>query len=142
MALRGRRIHHSRCEKMGRRVGASAEQMTSAEPALARTVYALRDRGLVEVLRRAGGWTTQLTEAGRFYLEYGHHPERPSNRGTSGAPSDRGVAEVARLEASMAPVVWDGRPRPRRDVVEARRRNTCHVRGVRRSSDAGAGDSR
>jgi hypothetical protein len=48
-----------------------------ANSELARTVYALRDRGLVVTPRRGGVWCAEVTEAGAFYLEHGYHPDRP-----------------------------------------------------------------
>ncbi len=57
-----------------------------------RSTYALRDRGLVTVSRRGGGWQAEVTEAGRFYLEHGHHPEHPA----------RGRAAVGESKAPVA----------------------------------------
>ncbi|MFJ7266454.1 hypothetical protein ACIQV3_07240 [Streptomyces sp. NPDC099050] len=48
--------------------------MASAERLSA---YALRDRGLLLVVRSGGAVRTEVTEAGKFYLEHGHHPEDP-----------------------------------------------------------------
>src|SRR5437763_1147493 len=94
-----------------RRINAGAEPVTSAEPALARTTYALRDRGLIEVLRGSGGWTTQVTDAGRFYLEQGHHPDRSQKRRRSGPDTVSRAAAAARPVTRKAPAVWDGQPR-------------------------------
>jgi hypothetical protein len=58
----------------------AAERVTSARPRLARTVYALLDRGLVAVIRRGRSWTAELTEAGRRYLENDHQAGRPAPR--------------------------------------------------------------
>lgn len=60
-----------------KRVGDQAEPVTSKESSLARTIYALRDRGLVETPRSDGRWTAAITATGRFYLEHGYHPGRP-----------------------------------------------------------------
>ncbi len=49
---------------------------------------ALEARGLVTVTRR-GGWSAEVTDAGRFYLEHGHHPDRPADNGRSGAEAAR-----------------------------------------------------
>lgn len=59
------------------RVADSTDPVSSKTPDLATTVYALRSRGLVHTPRREGIWHAELTEAGRFYLEHGHHPDRP-----------------------------------------------------------------
>ncbi|QIS09729.1 hypothetical protein F5544_09140 [Nocardia arthritidis] len=39
---------------------------------------ALEARGLVTVTRR-DGWSAEVTDAGRFYLEHGYHPDRPTD---------------------------------------------------------------
>ncbi|WP_160049952.1 hypothetical protein [Nocardiopsis sp. FR4] len=44
-----------------------------------RSAYALRDRGLVTAGRKQGRWQAHVTDAGRFYLKHGHHPDRPSD---------------------------------------------------------------
>jgi hypothetical protein len=49
------------------------ESVTAKDSDLARTVYALRDRGLVSTPRENGIWTAEVTEAGRFYLEHGNY---------------------------------------------------------------------
>ncbi|GAA3787590.1 hypothetical protein GCM10022403_022850 [Streptomyces coacervatus] len=51
------------------------------------SAYALRDRGLL-IVRRGGGGAVrgEVTEAGRFYLQHGRHPDAPAIAG-SGAPS-------------------------------------------------------
>lgn len=36
---------------------------------------ALRSRGVVTLDKRRGHWSIALTQAGRFYLEHGHHPD-------------------------------------------------------------------
>ncbi|MCP3759148.1 hypothetical protein [Streptomyces sp. TBY4] len=41
------------------------------------SAYALRDRGVLAVIRRSGAVRAEVTEAGEFYLEHGHHPEDP-----------------------------------------------------------------
>ncbi|MCP3760703.1 hypothetical protein [Streptomyces sp. TBY4] len=74
---------------------ASAERLSA---------YALRDRGLLAIGRRSGAVWAEVTEAGEFYLEHGHHPEDPRYAGApqSGAKempvpySERAVAARAR----------------------------------------------
>lgn len=41
---------------------------------LAVTVYALRDRGLVNTRRSGGTWEAEITEAGRRYLSHEYYP--------------------------------------------------------------------
>ncbi len=59
------------------RIGDGPDPVTSDSPELAVTARALRDRGLVIMPRKKGRWQAEITEAGRFYLEHGHHPDRP-----------------------------------------------------------------
>ncbi|WP_405978174.1 hypothetical protein [Streptomyces sp. NBC_00158] len=71
------------------------------------SAYALRDRGLLVVVRRGGVVRTEVTDAGKFYLEHGHHPEDPqytavSQDGTEKPPvpySERAVAGARRAKA-------------------------------------------
>ncbi|WP_406505385.1 hypothetical protein [Streptomyces sp. NBC_00212] len=44
-----------------------------------RSAYALRDRGLLTVRRSGGALSAEVTEAGRFYLQHGHHPDHPDH---------------------------------------------------------------
>ncbi len=44
------------------------------------SVYALRDRGLVTAGKRHGRWQAHITEAGRFYLEHGRHPDKTTGK--------------------------------------------------------------
>ncbi|MCP2342998.1 hypothetical protein [Actinomadura rupiterrae] len=60
-----------------RRIGAGEDPVSGKNPELAATVYALRNRGLVATPRHEGVWHAEITDAGRFYLEHGHHPDRP-----------------------------------------------------------------
>ncbi|MGW8951526.1 hypothetical protein [Streptomyces sp. NPDC055709] len=71
---------------------AAGEDPGAQDPGMRRTTYALRDRGLVTVSRRGGGWRAQVTEAGRFYLEHGHHPEHPTLGATLADESTTPVA--------------------------------------------------
>ncbi|QQQ75482.1 hypothetical protein IOD16_31005 [Saccharothrix sp. 6-C] len=71
------------------RVGDPDDQVTARDSALATTVYALRNRGLVVTPRVDGRWRAEITVAGRFYLEHGYHPERPDVPGQAGTLSRR-----------------------------------------------------
>lgn len=63
---------------------------------------ALHSRGLVVISTR-GGWTAEITEAGRFYLRHGHHPlltavaqrSRPWRDGAATTPSSARYAVVS-----------------------------------------------
>ena len=73
-----------------RRVADAGDEVGSKTPELATTVYALRNRGLVTTLRRDGAWQAKVTDAGRFYLEHGHHPDRPEPSSVAKAPAEPG----------------------------------------------------
>ncbi|MFG2402590.1 hypothetical protein [Streptomyces lydicus] len=69
-----------------RRICDSRTPVTSAEPTLATTVYALRNRGLVTTARKDGHWTAHATTAGAQYLAQADNP--PSE---AGPPADTTV---------------------------------------------------
>ncbi|MFJ6136917.1 PE-PGRS family protein [Kitasatospora sp. NPDC092286] len=61
------------------RIGGSGSPVTSGEPELALTARALKGRGLIAMPKGEGvKWRAEITDAGRFYLEHGHHPDRPA----------------------------------------------------------------
>src|SRR3954465_5093241 len=43
-----------------------------------RSARALADRRLVTVARRKGRWSAAITESGKYYLDHGQNPDRPS----------------------------------------------------------------
>ncbi|MER6498389.1 hypothetical protein ABT218_02970 [Streptomyces sp. NPDC001455] len=49
------------------------------DPGEFRTAYALRDRGLVMIKRSGSEVDAQVTEAGTFYIQHGHHPDDPAH---------------------------------------------------------------
>jgi hypothetical protein len=53
----------------------SAGEAIGDDAAAKRSARALHDRGLVVIMTR-GGWHAEISDAGRFYLEHGHHPDR------------------------------------------------------------------
>ena len=55
------------------RIAEGRQPVTSREPALAATVYALRTRRLVTTPRSDGVWTAMITDAGQYYLEHGEY---------------------------------------------------------------------
>ncbi|WKK26991.1 PE-PGRS family protein [Streptomyces olivoreticuli] len=59
------------------RIGDGTDPVTSDSPEHAVTARALKDRGLITMPRKKGKWQAEITDAGRFYLEHGHHPDRP-----------------------------------------------------------------
>jgi len=60
-----------------RRIGEGVNPVSRSDSDLAASVYALRNRGLVTTPRRDGLWHAEITDAGRFYLEHGRHPDQP-----------------------------------------------------------------
>lgn len=63
-----------------RRIG-DGDDLSGADGVAQRTsARSLQNRGLVEVSRRNGSWRATVTDAGRFYLDHGHHPEDPDRR--------------------------------------------------------------
>lgn len=80
-----------------RRISAGEKPVNAKTPALATTVYALRDRGLVATPRIDGIWQAELTDTGRFYLEHGYHPDHPDRPGSpSAVPPPRKAGELER----------------------------------------------
>ncbi|WP_060886698.1 hypothetical protein [Streptomyces caniscabiei] len=59
------------------RIGDGTDPVTSDSPELALTARALKERRLITMPRQGGKWRAEITDAGRFYLEHGHHPDRP-----------------------------------------------------------------
>jgi hypothetical protein len=76
------------------RIGAG-EAITRSDSDLVLTIYALRNRHLVETPRAPGGrWTARLTEAGRFLLDHGHLPE--DSRMAAAAPRGDSPAKASK----------------------------------------------
>jgi len=61
-----------------RLVAACADLSGPAQGSMRTSAAALRSRGLIVITRQAGRWNATITEAGKFYLEHGHHPEYPA----------------------------------------------------------------
>ena len=88
-----------------RRVANAREPVTSAEPTLATTVYALRARGLLRTERRDGGWAAILTHDGAFFAQHERYPP-PERNGQLHARAGRpaGVAAPASPPPRTRPV--------------------------------------
>ncbi|GAA3626023.1 hypothetical protein GCM10022419_134490 [Nonomuraea rosea] len=114
-----------------RRVADDTDPITARESALANTVYALRNRGLVVAPRQNGVWQARITDAGRFYLEHGHHPDRPTAEETDlkSAPKDLPADLIRRLQLEDGTIQLDD---PTDDVRAAYRRaiNAVKRRGL------------
>ena len=87
-----------------RRIGEGTDPVSQANPDLSATVYALRNRGLVTTPRRNGLWQAEITDAGTFYLEHGHHPDRPD----SSLPEDPAAGKKAAKRTAKAEKTSDG----------------------------------
>ncbi len=103
------------------RIGGGADPVTSHSPELAVTARALRDRGLVTMPRKKGRWQAEITDVGRFYLEHGHHPDRPelAPREPRAAASEAG-APVAAGPSQDADPPTETKPAPKRAVKPPR----------------------
>ncbi|MFG3112998.1 PE-PGRS family protein [Streptomyces sp. NPDC048197] len=86
------------------RIGEGTNPVTSESSELAVTARALKSRGLITMPKHGGKWQAEITNDGRFYLEHGHHPDRPE-------PAPRKQRPVA---AEPKPTV--AAPRPQRVV--------------------------
>lgn len=53
------------------------------------TARALADRRLVTVRRGRAGWSAEITEVGRYYLEHGEFPAHPPTKAPAKAPTSR-----------------------------------------------------
>jgi hypothetical protein len=112
-----------------RRVGSGedlgASSMTGAFKVSA---GALRDRGLLAISRRGGQWRASLTEAGRYYLDHGRHPDHPPAPTTASAGGGRSAPRrhttVDNHEGGPAvPIKVRSKRQPRADMkVMAERR--------------------
>lgn len=73
------------------RIGEGTDPVTSDSPDLARTAQVLKERGLITMPKEGGRWKAEIAEAGRFYLQHGHHPDRPepTPRTTAAATAPR-----------------------------------------------------
>lgn len=86
--LNARQLDVLRRISLGEEVGVDPAAKTSAR--------ALHGRGLAIVSTR-GGWHAEITDAGRFYLEHGHHPARqcePSCATASPTPPSAKPAQI------------------------------------------------
>jgi hypothetical protein len=116
-----------------RRIGEEDERVGSSDAGLATSVYALRARGLVTTPRRAGGWQAEITDAGRFYLEHGQHPDRPPPQ-----PARKSARASVREELRSALKSWYGWSKPLSTASESRIRLQRNARrGGERSMQRG-----
>ncbi len=98
------------------------ERITSESPELAITARALKSRGLITMPKRGGKWQAAITDDGGFYLEHGHHPDRPEPAPRKQRPVAAGlkpeVAAPARRRAAPPP---EPKPAPTRTATSSQR---------------------
>lgn len=87
---------------------AAGEEPGAWAPGDWRSAYALRDRGLLTVDKGGGAARVEVTDAGRFYLRHGRHPDDavPADHGGPSVPvessasyGERPVARARRAKA-------------------------------------------
>lgn len=82
---------------------ATGDDLSTADGIPLRTcARALQRRRLVDVTRRGGTWRATVTEAGRFYLTHGHHPDHPAHRSPTPATTPRTTTAAAQHAARPA----------------------------------------
>ncbi|MFF5934867.1 PE-PGRS family protein [Streptomyces sp. NPDC012508] len=99
------------------RIGEGTDPVTSESPELAHTARALKGRGLITMPRHGGKWRAEITDDGRFYLEHGHHPDRPEpapckQRPPAAAESKPEPAAPPRRRAAPSPEAKSAPSRP------------------------------
>lgn len=105
------------------------------------SAHALHNRGLVEISKRGGAWRAQITEAGLFYLEYGHHPDHPDRqtpdvavvekrKGVAAKPRER--AEKVRKPETLASTTAIKRLPPHATIAMAAKRRAAAMRLMER----------
>ncbi|MFI6581817.1 hypothetical protein [Embleya sp. NPDC050493] len=87
-----------------KRVGAGADLSAAADLPYRQSAYALSNRGLVTVSKRGGVFRASITDAGRFRLEHGHHPDRPEPAPRQQPTAGRRTASVPRPGAAPKPL--------------------------------------
>jgi hypothetical protein len=88
---------------------ADGEELDVSGERLATSLYALRNRGLIDARRRKGEWSISITDAGKHYLLHGHHPARPDK-----TQEDRGDGPDAGPQTTPVTLPTDagGKPSP------------------------------
>ncbi|MFI8850298.1 PE-PGRS family protein [Streptomyces sp. NPDC053499] len=88
------------------RIAGGDDPVTSDSPHLALTARALKERGLITMPKAGGKWRAEVTDAGRFYLEHGHHPDKPAQaprKKQSAASGTGGAQSPAPAQGGSAP---------------------------------------
>ncbi|KOU62250.1 PE-PGRS family protein [Streptomyces sp. WM4235] len=93
------------------RIGEGSDPVTSESPELALTARALKDRGLITMPKEGGRWQAEISDAGRFYLQHGHHPDRP--RPAPRRSCTTAAATAATQESELPEPKTPAEPKPR-----------------------------
>ncbi|MGK3106099.1 PE-PGRS family protein [Streptomyces sp. WAC05858] len=103
------------------RIGDGSDPVTSDSPELAATARALKERGLITRPKQGGRWQAEITDAGRFYLEHGHHPDRPDPASRKQRSADpKSTTQTAPPRQKQAAVTSTTRPAPQRATKPSR----------------------
>ncbi|WP_091063131.1 hypothetical protein [Micromonospora humi] len=82
---------------------ADGDDLSTPEGAPHRTsARALQTRRLVDITRKGGLWRATVTEAGRYYLEHGFHPEDPAHLARPTPSRPKSTAESVPPKRSAA----------------------------------------
>ncbi|MBW1604375.1 PE-PGRS family protein [Streptomyces sp. JJ66] len=102
------------------RIGDGTDPVTSDSPELSATARALKERRLITMPRQGGKWQAEITEAGHFYLEHGHHPDRPepTSRKQRPADSEQRAGQKPTAASSAKKPAPQRAPKPRRASPE------------------------
>ncbi|MGW0731626.1 hypothetical protein [Streptomyces sp. NPDC002851] len=64
------------------------------------SAQALRNRGLVSIVRRRGHWTAEVTQAGRHYLESGRYPPSSTTQSSTAKKTSSGSSSVSGADSA------------------------------------------
>ncbi|MFZ4273073.1 hypothetical protein ACOZFM_10195 [Streptomyces arboris] len=82
-----------------------------------RIAYALRDRGLATIKCSGREVDAQVTEAGAFCLQHGHHPDDPAHAGEGKAAKDRATGGTRSASYADRPAALARRPKAK-ELIE------------------------
>ncbi|HST81684.1 MAG TPA: hypothetical protein VLL08_08120 [Kineosporiaceae bacterium] len=107
------------------RIAAGEDLGAPEHSSLRASANAVRNRGLLAISKRGGVWRAEVTGAGQYYLEHGHHPDHPLH-GLADAAEARSDAQL-RGHRGGRPDTRSKRPEP----------SSARPRGERSASPAG-----
>jgi hypothetical protein len=110
-----------------KRVDAAEDLAGPEHSRLRHSANALRDRGLITISKRGGLWRAEMTEAGRFYLDHGHHPDHPHYQDEQVQPNPKVTPKPAKRARSGQPnpsATPEKQPAPHATVRTGQRRRT------------------